>query len=97
MTDSNRHSGSATHRGTADMLKERFDWLESFSDFELKQISYCTKGEPMKRDEEYFDISHPERGIIRGHQGGEIPDGACYVPRSEVPQELWHKLTQPFS
>ena len=81
---------------TAEKLKERFEWLESFSDDELREITYCTTGTPMSADERYFDLSQPEQGIIQGREGEVIPEGSCYVPKSEVPQRLWDKLTSPF-
>ena len=84
-------------RETADKLKERFDWLQSFSDEELREISYCAAEEVMKGNELYFDISQPERGIIQGQEGQPIPEGSCYVPKSEVPSRLWDKLVRPFS
>lgn len=86
-----------TRRGTADKLKERYSWLQSFSDDELRDISYCAAEETMKGDEIYFDISQPERGIIRGQEGQPIPEGSCYVPKSEVPLNLWDKLVGPYS
>ncbi len=83
-------------RQTADKLKERYEWLQSFSDDELREISYCRTGEPMNGEEIYFDISHPELGVIRGESGALIPEDSCYVPKSEIPQHLWDKLVGPF-
>lgn len=86
-----------TRRETADKLKTRFDWLQSFSDEELREISYCTTEESIKENEIYFDISQPERGIIQGQEGQPIPEGSCYVPKSEIPRNLWDKLVGPYS
>ncbi len=90
-------SGSSTRRGRADQLKRRFDWLQAFSDEELGEIHYCAVGEPMSPDEEYFDLCYPERGIIRGEEGTQTPEGSCYVPRSEVPAHLWDKMVRDYS
>ncbi len=89
-------TGPTTRRETADTLKERYQWLQDFSDDELREISYCGVGESMNPGEMYFDISHPERGIIRGEPGEQIPEDGCYVPKSEIPQQLWDKLVGPF-
>ncbi|MGE5619788.1 MAG: hypothetical protein ACM3US_11085 [Sphingomonadaceae bacterium] len=89
--------GPVARRKTAEKLKERFEWLQSFSDDELRDINYCTTGEPMRDDELYFDISHPERGIIQGQSGERIPEGSCYVPKSEISQGLWDKLVAPYA
>ena len=88
--------GPAVRRETADKLKDRFDWLRTFSDDELREINYCTPDETMRGDETYFDISHPESGVIKGEEGEPIPEDSCYVPRSEVRRELWNKLIAPF-
>lgn len=96
MSQSMGPGGPVTRRETADKLKERFEWLQAFSDDELREISYCTTGEPTRGDEVYFDISNPERGVIQGEPGGQIPEGSCYVPKSEIPQRLWDKLTGPY-
>ncbi len=87
----------ATGRQTADKLKERFGWLNSFSDEELREISYCNTDETMRSGESYFDISHPEQGIIEGHAGMPIPENCCYVPKSEIPRHLWDKLVGRYS
>ncbi len=89
--------GRAGTRDTADRLKHRFLWLQSFSDDELRQITYCVPGETMSSEEQYFDISNPERGVIQGEQGVAIPPDSCYVPRSEISRSLWDKLTARFS
>jgi hypothetical protein len=88
--------GPAVRRETAEKLKERYEWLQQFSDDELREITYCKVGEPMVADELYFDISHPERGVIQGASGEQIPEGSCYVPKSEIQQDLWDKLVSPF-
>ncbi len=97
MSQTTGPTGRTTGQRTAERLKSRFGWLQSFSDDELRQITYCASEDTMRGDETYFDISHPERGLIEGRDGEQIPEGSCYVPRSEVPRNLWDKLTEPFS
>ncbi len=96
MSQSKGSGGPAVRRETANKLRERYDWLQSFSDDELREITYCSVGESMSGEESYFDISHPERGVIQGEPGEQIPEDSCYVPKSEIRQDLWDKLVGPF-
>ncbi len=89
--------GRVTGRETADKLKNRFEWLLSFTDDELSQISFCLPGATMTESEQYFDISNPEKGVIQGEEGAQVPEGSCYVPRSEIRRDLWEKLISRFS
>ena len=78
-------------------LKRRYQWLQSFTDDELREISFCyDPGYSMKEGELYFDLEAPQRGIIRGQGGEKIPQGHCYVSKSQVKEETWKKLTKPF-
>ena len=85
-------------------LRKRFNWLDSFTDNELKDISYCQehidnsgKEVKLRENELYFDLNHPEKGIIRGRAHETIPEGSCYVSKSQTNPETWQKLTKPFS
>ncbi len=89
-------TGRTSRGADARMLKQRFDWLESFSDNELGEVVFLRDGETFSSRDEYFDISNPERGIFRGQDGQKVDEGSRYVPKSEVPDYIWHKLTQPF-
>ncbi len=81
------------HKEQARLLKARFNWLNSFNDDELREITSCKLEEGDKQGSEmYFDLSHPERGHFKGQPGQPVPDGSCYVARSEVNQNLWNKL-----
>lgn len=80
---------------TAERLKQRFRWLQSFTDEELTKISMCEADEPLQQGQEYFDLSSPERGPIPGDAGQRVPEGSCYVPRSSINSELWRKLIEP--
>ncbi|MBI4497650.1 MAG: hypothetical protein HY689_07125 [Chloroflexi bacterium] len=77
---------------TAWDLRLRFDWLQAFNDDELRRISLCREDTELQPGEHYFDISHPEQGIIRVEQAQPATQGACLVAKSDVPDELWHKL-----
>lgn len=75
----------------ATRLRERFDWLNSFEDDELGEMVFLSEGETMRPGESYFDISNPERGEFEG-TGERADEGSRYIPRSDVPDEVWQKL-----
>ncbi|HLH73995.1 MAG TPA: hypothetical protein VKX96_11985 [Chloroflexota bacterium] len=90
---SNQPATALTRMEQAKRLRERFDWLNRFSDEELQQISFCETGAEMVPGETYFDISHPEKGAFVGQQGQLIPEGGCLVRKASVSNEVWNKLT----
>ena len=81
-----------TRAQIAERLRRRFAWLEQFNDEELREISMCLEDQAQREGEQYFDLSHPEQGVITGRAGQSIPEGACLVPRSTLSEELWNKL-----
>lgn len=76
----------------AHKLKARFRWLNRFTDDELRDISFCDEGEPLNADEQYFDLSHPEKGVVSGQAGQIVPEGSCYVTKRNVRPNVWQKL-----
>ena len=92
-----KQAGGPTPRSTqqeARRLRERFQWLNKFSDEELEQITFCEPGSEMKGDETYFDISNPERGSFTARSGESVPEGACLVSKKTLSANLWNKLTR---
>ena len=81
---------------TAEGFRRRFAWLNSFTDEELRKISFCDESEELKPGEQYLDLSHPETGVITAEKGQRSPEGSCYVGRGDVSASLWRKLTTPF-
>lgn len=79
---------------SAEMLRRRFAWLRSLSDDELRRISFCEEGDHLHSEEEYFDLSHPERGVFQGKDEETVPEGACFVGRHDVSPETWRDLTK---
>lgn len=75
------------------LLKERFQWLSQFNDEELEQISLCDAGAPMIPGDDYFDISHPERGPFTGRAGELVPEGACLLRKGAMSPGVWSKLS----
>lgn len=80
---------------TARMLRQRFEWLTSFTDDELQELTICSEQEGLKEGDTYFDLSHPERGPFQARVGESVPPGSCYVAKSMVSREAWSKLTRP--
>ncbi len=74
-------------------LRDRFAWLNQFSDEELQHISFCETGSEMIPGETYFDISHPEMGVFVGREGQLVPEDACLVRKGTMPTSIWSKLT----
>ena len=91
MSQSERGRRPAT--GEALKLRERYAWLSRFSDDELREISFCQEDDALRDGEQYFDISKPERGIIRGRQGESAPRDSCLIARGAVSPIIWSKLT----
>ena len=88
--------GRTGQREDARRLKVRYDWLESFSDDELGELVFLRESDPMEPNEEYFDISNPEMGVMSGKEGQRADEGSRYVPKSQVPDHVWEKLVGPF-
>jgi hypothetical protein len=59
---------------------------------DLKQVPVLLPGMRLQQGATYVDLNHPERGVFTatGEMGAE-PDDA-YVPKSEVPYDLWPRL-----
>ncbi len=95
MTDSQRGAQHQTRQEEmqATRLKNRFAWLNRFTDEELQKITLCEQDDQLEADEEYFDLNRPEQGMVRGVAGGRVPRDSCLVPRSKVTPETWAKLT----
>lgn len=76
----------------SERLRRRFEWLRDLNDDEVSELSRCEEGTVLRPDEEYFDVSHPERGIIRA---GEVPaadGGSCYVAKGDLRPGTWQRL-----
>ena len=73
-------------------LRDRFAWLNRFTDDEIGQISFCDTGAEMVPGETYFDVSTPESGPFVGQPGQLVPEGGCLIWQSSVPPAIWKKL-----
>ena len=92
-----QQAGGAIGRGATEQgrerLRERFAWLNRFSDDELREINFCYEGYQIDADGEYFDVNRPEDGPVNLKAGDRVPKGSCLVPRSKVTPTVWSKLT----
>lgn len=85
-------SGVQSRQDAARRLRERFQWLNRFSDEELQRITFCQPGSEMKNGDTYFDISNPERGVFTARPGQRIPEGGCLVRQQDVSPSIWQKM-----
>jgi len=101
MENTDLYPGQAEERGeparAALEYLRRFQWLERFTDDELRRISYCTEGTPLSVGGVYFDISHPELGPLTAQEAQSVPQGSCYVAREDVDEKTWINLIRPFT
>jgi hypothetical protein len=70
-------------------LHARFrDWLDS----DLEEIPVLPEGTRLEQDATYIDLreDQPEEFVATG--GMEAGPGNCYVPKSEVPYQIWNRL-----
>ena len=88
--------GRTIHQEEASRLKERFTWLQSLTDDEWGEVVFLRDDDVMHSNDYYFDISNPERGVFKGQDGEHPPEESRYVPKSEVPEHIWHKLVGPY-
>ncbi|MGQ9677407.1 MAG: hypothetical protein ACUVX1_17220 [Chloroflexota bacterium] len=97
MPETSRYPEGLSKKEMTDRLKTRYKWLQSFDDSELREISFCyDPGYEMQEGELYFDLEAPQRGVIRGQRGQKVESGHCYVSKSQLREETWKKLIQPF-
>ena len=97
MRETHKMPEGLSKRELKERLRRRYEWLQSFTDDELMEISLCyDPGYTMKEGELYFDLEAPQRGIIRGRAGEKVENGHCLVAKSDIRESTWKKLTQPF-
>ncbi len=87
-----RREDELSPRRKAAELRARFQWLETFTDEELREITIRAEGDELAPGNEYFDLSHPEDGMIVAPKGKRVPHKGAYVARDDVPQAIWDKL-----
>lgn len=84
--------GQGPQRLTAYDLRHRFQWLNQFSDDELRRIALCDESTQLQDGAVYFDISDPERGQLIARGDESMTAGSCFVWRGAVSEQIWQKL-----
>jgi len=74
-------------------LKGVHDQLHNLPDDVLKQIPVLTTRTQLNEGAAYFDLQHPERGVIKGMNNKEAEPDNCYVAKADVDYELWNYIT----
>ena len=77
-------------RRSAYDLKEVHACLESLRDDQLKQIPVLEDGERLEQGAVYFDLRHPQDGEMRAISSMVAGPDHWYIPKSEMPYELWN-------
>jgi hypothetical protein len=77
---------------TAYDLKPVHNRLDHLLDDDLKQIRVLEEGTRLRQGATYFDLKHPERGEITATAEMSAGPDNWYVPKSEVPYNLWNLL-----
>lgn len=72
--------------------KEAQRQLPGWSDEDLKQIPLLPTGIPLEQGPTYVDLRDPARREFTATGEMRVPDNGLYVPRSEVPDQLWNRL-----
>jgi len=77
---------------TAYDLKEVHRRFQELTDDELKQIPILPEGSRLEQGATYIDLRNIERGELTATGGMEADPDNWYVPKSEVPYEIWNRL-----
>lgn len=77
---------------TAYDVKEVHRSLSAFEDDELKRIPVLPAGTRLQQGATYLDLADRQRGEFTATGEMEAADGDRYVPKDQVPYELWNRL-----
>jgi hypothetical protein len=77
---------------TAKDVKELHARLSGWSDSELAEIPVLPTGARLEQGATYIDLSRLEPVEFIAVGGMEAGPGHCYVPKSEVPYQIWNRL-----
>ena len=65
--------------------------LKLLSDDEIARVATLEGGQPLAVGEEYLDLAHLERGLLRV-EADRMPDTSHALPRSALSDETWAKI-----
>jgi hypothetical protein len=87
-------AGAHPEKGTSTAydIKELHARFRDWADDDLKQIPVLPQGSRLEQNATYIDLSTPHPHEFTATGGMEAASGQHYVPKSEVPYELWNRL-----
>jgi hypothetical protein len=77
---------------TARDVKEVHARFADWKDDELDEIPVLPTGARLEQGATYLDLSRPQLEEFVATGGMEAGSGHCYVPKSDVPYQLWNRL-----
>jgi hypothetical protein len=78
---------------TAYDIKDAHDSFNRLPDDQLKLIPILPEGAQLEQGATYFDARRPEQGEFRARADTFAGSDNWYVPKSEVPYQLWNTIT----
>jgi hypothetical protein len=87
-------AGPHPEKGTTTVhdIKELHARFSQWSDDDLKQIPVVPEGSRLEQNATYIDLSNADPHEFTAVGFMEARGGHRYVPKSEVPYELWNRL-----
>jgi hypothetical protein len=87
-------AGTHPEKGTRTVhdFKELHARFSEWSDSDLKQIPIVPEGSRLEQNATYIDLMATTPHEFTATGGMEAAGGHRYVPKSEVPYELWNRL-----
>jgi hypothetical protein len=73
-------------------VKNLHDRFNEWSDSDLKQVPVLPEGSRLEQNATYIDLAAPQPREITATGNMEAGPGHRYVPKSDVPYELWNRL-----
>ena len=77
---------------TAYEIKELHRQLKEMSDADLKQIPVMPAGSRLEQGATYLDLNDPQRQEFTASGDMTAEADHYYVPKTEVPYQLWNRL-----
>ncbi len=77
-------------------LRQKYQWLMSFSDDEIRTVALLDAGQELEPWEQYLVVCHREQGVLRPTHafGKRVPEGHVYLAQHRVPEATWYRLVR---
>ncbi len=85
------HQTAADNKDLVRMFKHMFTMDE------LQQLPIVPHGAPLKQGAVYLDLANRDGGAFTVHGPTFVRTDQFFTPKSEVPYELWNRLTKEFN